>query len=458
MVWRRCTIRDLARDARARRPGTRPPQAMLLEQTFGRPGRADGGIVYELQVQLGQRSVQPRTAWVSIHADHGRPVATGRARPGAQQPARGWHDGPNIDAGAYPISFESFGEAEPDGRGSLTIEGRAEHVETRPIAAPRPAAEPATAYHVPSPRAPVAKKAEPARRRSQPTSTPTPQVKASSVGDNDFDSALVDAMHNLRSQQAEAEAQPRKRKLDASIFDRLGQQMRYSNAFDGGTFDLSERFRQFEAELDAEAEGRGFTPVDELDDLDLAAELSALEIERQQQNAAADPSENPKSAEADPVPEEPPPPRQVLLAQDRIESAMAAAATLIAWQHGLPNDAEALLTGRGGWSVFGRPPPGALLQAIDHYGLETAAPGTADNAEKLRELIGDKGALVIGTPEGPGVLILAGISGEGESTRFKILDPVAESQDAARMELDHAAMLARLRLPDEPMPLLVAYV
>ena len=242
--------------------------------------------------------------------------------------------------------------------------------------------------------------------------------------------------------------------LSHAFFDRLGNNMRYSNTFDVGSFDLRERLRAFENEVDAEEAARVFSRPEVLDDVDIAAELSAIQ-EAQQQADQPEPEPEPAPAAPAATPIEP------VLAGDGLSEGAAAAASIVANLHDLPRTSAAVLGGEHGWSVYERPPPASFVEAVDHFGLETANGDTVRDPAALKKLVMVHGVVALGTAAADGAVRLVSLAPDqlgAEPGAERFTATAVAGQDAGTsQDTDHGALIALLSGGGEARPLVLAY-
>lgn len=463
----------------------------------------------EIEIELSGRR-QKRRAWLTLSVDNGAPVTIdedvrlrqgtrahlkARARTIRASLANAW-TGHSPDT----VSIEPF----TDGPG----EGAALDVVQPSLAEPGAVASPDAVFGAPPPAPQPAPEpaAAPAVLKPQPSQAPSParspeelaaplverdeaqellqkllaEDQPAALGLDDPEGArdlgdLAQQARHLQHRRQEDAAQPvageddeeadapatqnaPSAALSHAFFDRLGDNMRYSNTFDVGSFDLSERLRAFEHEVDAEEAARAFSRPEVLDDVDIAAELSAIQEARQEADQP-EPEPEPEPAPAPAAPATTP--IEPVLAGDGLSEGAAAAASIVANLHDLPRTPAAVLAGEHGWSVYERPPPASFVEAVDHFGLETANGDTARDPAALKKLVMVHGVVALGSAAADGPVRLVSLAPDqlgAQPGAERFTATAVAGQDAGTsQDTDHGALIALLSDGGQARPLVLAY-
>ena len=453
----------------------------------------------EIEIELSGRK-QKRRAWLTLSVDNGAPVTIdedvrlrqgtrahlkARARTIRASLANAWTGHPEHSPDT--VSIEPFTDGPGEAAAldvvqpSLAEPGAVDSPDAvfgAPPPAPQPAPEPAAAPAVlqpqpgqaPSPARSPEELAAPLVERDEAQELLQKLLAEDQPAARDLGDLAQEArrlQHRRQEDAAQAVAGEDDEEADApatqnapsaalshAFFDRLGDNMRYSNTFDVGSFDLSERLRAFENEVDAEEAARAFSRPEVLDDVDIAAELSAIQ-EAQQQADQPEPEPEPAPAAPATTPIEP------VLAGDGLSEGAAAAASIVANLHDLPRTPAAVLAGEHGWSVYERPPPAGFVEAVDHFGLETANGDTARDPAALKKLVMVHGVVALGTAAADGPARLVSLAPDQLGTQpgaERFTATAVAGQDAGTsQDTDHGALIALLSDGGEARPLMLAY-
>ena len=129
--------------------------------------------------------------------------------------------------------------------------------------------------------------------------------------------------------------------------------------------------------------------------------------------------------------------------------------------HDLPRTPAAVLAGEHGWSVYERPPPASFVEAVDHFGLETANGDTARDPAALKKLVMVHGVVALGSAASDGPVRLVSLAPDqlgAEPGAERFTATAVAGQDAGTsQDTDHGALIALLSDGGQARPLVLAY-